>query len=426
MRSIHASRILPLVIVLSATIVACQSYNMEEVDPHTVVGVETYRKFEQLNPPTLLIVQDHSGSMDACFDPEPGMGPTSGCKELPSMADTDPNRRSRMEVARQVMIKTLHESHDDVQFGLVLFGADEVDASCGQPQTIAEPSESSWQTAMDAYGNNRYLVKPRGGTPTTVGLRRAWDMLVDPDTNTPFRTDRENFVVLVTDGLMNCNKEHATPCVCAAENGCPTGRAGEMIPYGGVGEPVESLLCLDDHAALAEVKRLRDAGVRTFVIGLGEVFGTGDGLANSTLDSLAEAGGVPRQDGSGEKFYSASDAQQLQESLDKIVKQISAPCEYELDGPVCDGRLMSIRLKIDGESVPTSCNEEEGEATWFFADHPAGGRDETRIVFSDAICAQLKAAESVEISLQGVEEACLNGDGSRREPACSLAQPAGE
>lgn len=420
-----ARPLIPLLALLCGA-AGCQGYSMEAVEPHTVVAVETYAKFERLHPPTLLVLQDRSTSMDACFDPQPGMGPTLGCMELPGLDTHDESRRSRMEVARQVMIRLIHRSQSDVRFGLVLFGADEEDPVCGGPIAVTEPAEDSHHDAIDAYASSPYLVQPRGGTPTTAALHEAYEILVDPETGRPRQDDRNNFVALVTDGLMNCNPNHPTPCVCASEGGCATDTPGVRLPFGELGEPANGSLCLDDDEAVAAIQRLHDAGVRTFVIGLGEVFGDDgeDGLARSVLDRLAEAGGVARQEEGEPKFYSAANPQELQESLETIVRQISAPCAYELDGPICDGRLLQLSLRIDGEEIETSCSEEEvdGEATWFFAEREDGsGLDPQRIVFSSAICERLEATESAEILIRGVENACPD-EGDLLGPACSLAE----
>ncbi|AKU91934.1 vWA domain-containing protein [Vulgatibacter incomptus] len=402
-------------------IAACQAYNMEGVDPQTVIAVETYGKFEQTKAPTLLIVQDRSGSMKACFDPlntPPGSVATSGGCELDD-GSTDKNRRTRMEVAQQVMTKVVGRTRDEVRFGLIAYGVGA--SSCGDPIVLAEPASNGYQAVGAAYMEAPSLNKPAGGTPTTQALRMAYDRLVaekasdvDPQTGEP--NDRKRYVVLVTDGLMNCNTQHTTPCVCASETGCFA--PGGTVPYGSTGT-FAAEQCLDDSNSYDEIDRLHAAGFDTFVIGLGDVFGGQSVLATEVLDELAVRGGVP-QEGGANKFYSAGDETQLQESLEKIISQISAPCEYDLDGPVCDGRLVKIALKINGEVVETSCNQTAGDATWFFADKPGGGLDEKRIVFSPSICARLSDAKGVEISIRGVENGC---DAGAAGPACSLEGP---
>jgi len=397
------------VLALGLGLAACQAYNMEEVDPQTIVAVETFGTYSRSKPPSLLVVQDRSGSMEACFDQAPFGGSTRGCRRGDD--STDPSRRSRMEVAQDVMARIVESNANDVQFGLVMYGYDPARprTNCGPPSTVAIPSGESHQDVAQAYRSSPAMMEPSGGTPTAESLRRAYELLVDPDTGTPLDPERKNYVVLVTDGLMNCNAGHAVPCTCASESDCGP------LKYGEVGTPSSPIQCLDDADAIAEVTRLREAGVPTFVIGLGDVFG-GQSLATDVLDALAEAGGVP-QEGGAQKFYSAADPDQLQASLEAIIKQIAAPCDYELDGPVCDGRLVKVSLRIGDELVETSCAPDPGEATWFFAGGDSG-LDAQRIVFSPPLCKRLAEAEKVEISIRGVENACEDASSG---PACSLA-----
>lgn len=407
MRSLRTG--LLAVSALSLGIAACQAYNMEEVDPQTIVAVETYGTYNRAKAPALLVVQDRSGSMEACFDQSPFGGSTRGCRKGDDTTDT--TRRSRMEVAQDVMARIVESNRDEVQFGLVMYGYDPAKpkTSCGPPNTVAVPSDASYQDVAEAYRSSPAMLEPAGGTPTTEALRRAYDLLVDPDSGKAKDPTRENYVVLVTDGLMNCNTSHTVPCTCASESDC-----GDL-KYGEVGEPRLSMECLDDGDAKAQVERLKASGIPTFVIGLGDVFG-GQSLATEVLDKLAIAGGVPQE--GAQKFYSAADPAQLQASLEAIIRQISAPCEYRLDGPVCDGRLVKVSLRIDGDLVETSCTPDPGEATWFFADKDGGGLDAQRIIFSPPLCKRLSEAEKVDISIRGVENAC---EDESQNPACSLA-----
>jgi hypothetical protein len=400
---------------LAAGAFACQAYNLEEVDPQTVVAVETFGTYTKGKPPTLLIVQDRSGSMEICFDPDP----TPGSGERCQLADGTPasDRRSRMVVAREVMDHTVSTHQHEVWFGLVAYGVPQGASSCGPPVALADPGAGSGAQVAEAYRSHELIVEPQGGTPTTEALREAYDRLVGAD-GKPLHGDRENYVVLVTDGLMNCNPGHAMPCLCSQEAGCPPLVGGTPIPFGEEGEFAIPELCLDDATSLAEVRRLRDAGIQTFVIGLGDTFTGGDQLSTQVLDELAEAGGMPRT-GHPQKFYSAGDEAELAGALEDIIRQIAAPCTYRLDGPVCDGRLVKVALRIDDERVETSCNQAlDGEADWFFVDG-AGGRSAQEISFSPALCAKMAAAETVEISIRGVENACPD---ETTEPACSLAE----
>lgn len=410
--------------------VGCQAYNLEAVDSQNVIAVETAGEFQRSLPPSLLIVQDRSLSMEICFDSDTYGGETRGCFAEAWHTERDPSRRSRMEISQQVMESVVESNRDEVEFGLVLYGVDpdQPKIACAPPLVVAEPSKDSHSVVAEAYRSNPHIVSPAGGTPTTQALQRAYELLID-ESGKRRNTLRQDYVVLVTDGLMNCNSAHPVPCICASETNC-FGNAGE-IPYGEEGN-MDARQCLDDVDALSRVRKLKDAGIPTFVIGLGDVFSEDEVLAVQVLDELAEAGGVPQQ-GAAQKFYSAGNAEQLQTSLERIIAQIAAPCEYELDGPVCDGRLIKVNLSIQDEDdgspakiVETSCDEAAGDQTWFFARREEGGLDDRRITFSPALCERLSVAHQVKISIRGVENACsAEGEGPAPQPACSLADASG-
>lgn len=395
--------------VAAASGAACQAYNMEEVEPQTVVAVETSGTFNVGKAPALLIVQDRSGSMNLCFT---ASGGGSGQCDSDGNGSLDTNTSSRMNVAQRVMRNAVTTNGGDVYFGLVLYGVDGDDPACGDPKEIAAPAPNTVDTLVNAYTDDPAITSPRGGTPTTKAIEQAYATLVDPSTGKAKMGERDNYVVLVTDGLMNCNAEHAFPCFCSTENGCST--ADGRVGYGEEMNSGDARQCLDDDRSLAAVKKLRDAGVKTFVIGLGESFaGGGTNLAIDSLNRLADAGGMPRT-GATERFYSAADEGQLEAALDDIIDKIVVPCEYELDGPVCDGRLVSISTTIDGQSVEIGCSP-DAESSWYFATRGDGSLDERRITFSPDLCSRFGSATEVKISIRGVENAC---GGEVTAPSC--------
>lgn len=401
----------------AATVLACQAYNMEEVDPQTVIAVETYGTYTKGKPPTLLIVQDRSGSMEICFDPAARPGSGGSC-QVPGQDQPVEDRRSRMVVAREVMEHTVEANRNDVWFGLVVYGVPESAAeSCGPPVPLVDPSASSAEGVIAAYRGDERIVSPAGGTPTTAALLSAYERLVDEEGKLR-HGDRDNYVVLVTDGLMNCNASASMPCLCSQEAGCFDTEKGSVVELGEEGTFILPDLCLDDDESLHQVHRLLQAGVKTFVIGLGDTFSTEDALSSRTLDQLAEAGGVPRRD-HAQKFYSAADEAELEAALDDIIRQIAAPCTYDLDGPVCDGRLVKVALRIDGEMVETTCDSGlVGEADWFFTGAAEGKPNPQQITFSAPLCQRMAEAEKVEISIRGVENACPDQE---THPACDLS-----
>ena len=389
---------------------ACQSYSMEGVDPQTVVAVETSQRFTGAKPPVLLIVQDRSGSMQLCFGNEPaGAGESCGI-----IGETQQPMRSRMDIAQTVMGDALQSHANDAQYGLILYGVGGADG-CGEANTLVtpQPTQSGSEQVRQEYAGNPAIDDPSGGTPTTKALKKALDTLVDAGSGKlkDAYADRSAYVVLVTDGLMNCNDQHAVPCTCSQEIGCGRTDFGQE----GTFEPV---LCLDDDDSLQMVHALQTAGVKTFVIGLGETF-QGQSLAVNVLNDLARAGGRPRTDPSSGQvlnpaFYSAGDRAALQQSITEILESITAPCEYQLSGPVCEGRLIQVKLTIDGQAVTTTCGS-EGDASWDFVDG-----DARRIRFNGALCSRMQTADEVFVSIKGIESSC-GGDAAAVGPACDLS-----
>ena len=93
---------------------------------------------------------------------------------------------------------------------------------------------------------------------------------------------------------------------------------------------------------------------------------------------------------------------------------------YELDGPVCDGRLVSITLDADGQKVTPVCDAGLQGDSWHFAERTdgSGSLDEKRITFSPQLCDRLGSAQQVKISIRGVENGCTSMDGTTMTPSC--------
>ncbi len=403
--------VLALGLVALGGAAACQSYSMEGVDPQTVVAVETSQRFTGAKPPVLLIVQDRSGSMNLCFGTERA-GPGEGCGVV---GQPQEDYRSRMDISQSVMAEALQSHAQDAQYGLILYGIGGT-AGCGEANTLVTPStlSSGADLVQREYSTNPLIDAPEGGTPTTKALKKALDTLVDASTGELKDTydGRAAYVVLVTDGLMNCNDQHPMPCTCSQEIGCGG------VSFGQEGTLSDATLCLDRDASLQMVQALAAADVKTFVIGLGETF-QGQSLAVDVLNALANAGGRPRKDPTtgqvlNPAFYSAGDRAALQASITEILESITAPCEYVLSGPVCEGRLIQVKLNIDGADVVTNCGE--GDGTWNFVNG-----DAQRIRFNGDLCGRMQSANEVFVSIKGIESSCT-GEDAVRGPACSLSE----
>ncbi|MBX7114737.1 MAG: hypothetical protein K1X64_10465 [Myxococcaceae bacterium] len=124
----------------------------------------------------------------------------------------------------------------------------------------------------------RALV-PQGGTPTSSaldGLRQHGRVAAS--------SDRAALVVLVTDGLPNCNAQNPVSCDTPALCRCTLASCGGAFCVTG---------CLDASTTLTAITDLRAAsGADVLVVGLGPDFLGGDGV--DMLNAMAGAGGLPR------------------------------------------------------------------------------------------------------------------------------------
>jgi hypothetical protein len=228
-------------------------------------------------------------------------------------------------VMRDTLQATVEHFASTVRFGLTLFPGDR---SCG-PGGIDVPLELGNGARITS---TLQAVRPAGNTPTATTIRAVQQYLAGIDGET------ERHILLATDGMPNCD--------WAA-----------------------------DQATVAAVKQARAAGLKTFVVGFGEIFAANPFL----LDQLAEAGGTAT---SGEhKFYLASDEEQLKQALFAIAGGLVVPsCTYALDSapPEPD----KVTVTFDGQAVARDGSHASGwdftgdkELTFFGAecDRLAGG-----------------------------------------------------
>jgi len=204
-------------------------------------------------PPNLMLVVDKSGSMrdDTC---------AVGC-----------NRK--IDDAKTALTFLLNEGEGKIRFGWMPYPTD---SSCG-PGVVVTPCGD------DTAPGIRMLVaalSQGGGTPTGETLENAnsYQGLHDES--------RANFVLLITDGLPTC----------------PAGDGHTVTQQ-------------DKTRALNAVTALHQAGIDTFVIGLGEA--VNDSGDPTLLNDMAEAGGRARV-GAAEKYYKANSLNELQTALQDI------------------------------------------------------------------------------------------------------------
>ncbi len=264
------------------TFLSCQSYQFEPVVPFTVAIDDEVWPLSPVLKPNVMLAVDRSGSMGGQID-----------------AACTTNCATRMSELKAAVVTFTSLADDRVRLGLTTFPKDPTatmtgaEASC-QPATdvrVALPAGSRSDDAQASQENRSAArqvnaavqsLQAAGGTPT--GATLAFLSTLPELKTADFRND---FVLLLTDGLPNCNANNPNDFVqSAAQCRCQTG-GGDCS-----GVDVRRRGCLDADATVAQVEGLHRAGVKTIVVGFGA--DTNQASAREVLERLARAGGVAR------------------------------------------------------------------------------------------------------------------------------------
>jgi hypothetical protein len=365
--------------VVTGAVIGCQTYDFEPVDPLAIEQptIEEVIKARSLKPNVMMLV-DTSGSMDF---------PTQ-CQTAPC-----PSRWTALQTAMEGFLST---NGNLARLGLATYPGrkkfyDQV--SCGATEDTelhvalpAETVEGDVELQAQASRVNQVIQgissggqgiannQTGGGTPTNASLRFL--------ANNPGLqgAERADFILLLTDGLPNCNPDNphtgpdtaSTPPSTACR--CTQPRAADCDGI------LEKLGCLDKDGSVGAIRELQQKGIKTIVIGFGAETATGDGP--ETLNAMAEAGGFARQCPAGstncQKFYKAETQAELATALKDIIDLVG-------DTDVCllplsqDQRPTSDKLMvvyINGESL------EPGPETWSLTDKG--------VQFNGAACKRIK------------------------------------
>lgn len=343
--------------------------------------------------PNLMLLVDTSGTMTDPMDksdPDCTSGGVVCGSDRPCNTATCPTRWSTLQAA---MLGFLDSSGTVARLGLTTYPSNE---SCGASVSTRVPLPLPRADDQDTLTANAQMVKntllsiknysttgsmPMGGSPTSQSLQFLGSL---SELQT---TDREDIVLLVTDGLPNCNEEHPQPypsagCFCTLSD-C------SFAPEIG---------CLDKDASVAAVQSLRAKDIKTIVIG----FGTDFNLTSSsgaqgvaTLNAMAEQGGFARacsqnsDCGSGDtcdtasqrctrRFYQAPNGGELASVLQRVAESVrKSPCLVPFAGA---GELLpaAISVSLDGKELAP------GESSWSLTDEG--------VLFTGAACQRLEAA----------------------------------
>lgn len=355
---------------------SCQSYQFEPVAPVTLVVSDEVFELAPVLKPNVMLAVDRSGSMGGQLD--------AAC------SSTCPTRLSEL---KQAVASFTALADDRVRLGLTTFPREPgptltgAEASC-QPANdvrVALPVASRVDDQQASQANRAsasqvnaavQALQAAGGTPTgaTLAFLGTRSELRASD----FRSD---FVLLLTDGLPNCNENNPNDFMQSASAcRCQTG-GGDCS-----GNDVRRRGCLDADATVEQVQALHRLGIKTIVVGFGADTNQVD--ARAVLEQLARAGGVPRtcasdgDCGAGSACtsgrcdrwaFQASNRVELEQVLTTVLSGLTpATCTRALpDRPFTSG---AVSLLVDGARVA------RGPETWSLSD------DQRSVTLAPAFC----------------------------------------
>ncbi|MBL8938231.1 MAG: VWA domain-containing protein, partial [Archangium sp.] len=219
--------------------------------------------------PDVLFVVDRSGSLQQPLNPADPM-----CRGCTTNCPAGCTLRSTALLATADRFFTANPTAG--RYGLVLFPSN---ASCGPPTQVASVLPTSDDTSVLAMMASATMTQLRaasfsGGTPTSLALQFSL-----ANTGLSAEANRDHFLVLVTDGLPNCNPMNTNTCSAPQACQCTTGQcSGQSCTLG----------CLDRQATLDALMLARSRDVRTLVIGFSDDVNQGSGP--QLFDELARAG----------------------------------------------------------------------------------------------------------------------------------------
>jgi hypothetical protein len=275
--------------------------------------------------PDLLLVLDKSGSMANDFTDQQCAGATV----------CGPTNPSKWTAMTQALTAVLTQTPDLVDWGLELFPSNAVCAvDPGAAIAVGPDNTAAILQAM--------MLAPNGLTPTAVAEQNAVVYLSGLTDGNP------RYILLATDGLPNC-----------AATGTQTA---------------------DDARAIQAVADAFTAGVRTFVLGIGNV-----AVAQSTLNAMAMAGGEAQPaDAQGRIYFPADGPAALTSALTDITHSI-ASCRFSLAAPPAS----PADLVVLGDGSAIARDASNG---WSF------GADDSVIVLNGAACAAFKSGAIQSLS----------------------------
>jgi hypothetical protein len=411
----------------------CQTYDFQPVRPvslgQTTTSVAITAK--QLKP-NLMMVLDRSGSMHLPFDATPAACGSCGQSGQPACdPSTCPTRWDTLtETATAFLSSSGKTARMGVAFYPALSDATITDPGSGNTSNFCTAAssidvglpDSDDDSALQASADSvDFAIKRVGSTASPLaggvgGGTPTGDSLVYIAGHAGFGStiQRQSFMLLMTDGLPNCNAAsgldaNVNPAACD----CTDGASSTVCTY----YPV--LDCNDFNETAIKVSGIRqNAGVKTIVIGFGDVFGPS---AQNSLQRIALAGDFQRRckaDGSEcdpsdtacfqesnphlctEQFFRATSKEQLSAALAAVTSAIlqGNPCLVQLDPAPVDPTFLTVLVTEKGVTTAYPYPSD----LWTFA---SAGNGNATLTFNDPLCSKMKSAsEDVSYEIRSVHQ----------------------
>jgi hypothetical protein len=308
------------------------------------MGCATFPKSSSKLPPDILIVLDASGSMNE--DSTNTACGNQGC-----------GATSKWALMTPAINMVVTDTQMDVNWGLKFF-ADS--GSCGVNNNAAVPIAGMTATAIATSIMGRTSANGGVANGSSTPTRAAENAAVTYLNGLAATDQNPKFIVLATDGQPNC--------------------------------PASGSMSADDApGAIAAVTAAATAGIPTFVVGIA----TGGGTAETTLNSMAVAGGYP-QAGAATQYYAVSDTAGFASVLRTLVGKVTT-CQFSIPTPpTTDGTTSREDIQVTGGTgtPPDTAIAPDATNGWTYTDNT-----HTSITLHGTSCDQVTAGTITTVTI---------------------------
>ncbi len=248
-----------------------------------------------------------------------------------SMADGMPTKYSQVTGALSSVLTNLEQQMSPIEWGMYFFPSD---GACGVNQNPDVPlGKMNAQPIVQKLQANM----PNGNTPTHKAVMNAAAYYGG------INDGRGHYLLLATDGEPNCDDGGGLPMTCMKNADCPMGQTCQMVPF------IGGICVSTGGAAIMAIDAARQAGIKTFVVGIDL------GGDSQTLNDMATAGGTARPGPT--KYYAVSDQMSLETALTNITSQIIS-CSFALMSLPDQNQM--IEVTVGGQKIPRDMTHMNG------------------------------------------------------------------